>query len=248
MKVTLMQRDIVWANPTENRQRAEQALLAEPGSDLYVLPEMWNTGFATKPTGIAESADGETLRWMRGMAARLDAAIAGSVAIRETDGSYRNRLYFVKPSGDISFYDKHHLFSFGVENEHYTSGCERTVVEWRGVRFLLMVCYDLRFPIWSRNRDDYDAIIYVASWPSQRMTAWRILLRARAIENQCYVLGVNRVGRDPQCEYVGGTALIDPYGRDEECPEKEETTLSGTIDMTFLHNYQERFPQLKERD
>lgn len=248
MKVTLLQQDIVWANPAENRQRAERAILSAPGSDLYVLPEMWNTGFATKPTGIAETADGETLRWMKQMAAGKDAAVAGSIAIRESDGTYRNRFYFVKPSGQVEFYDKHHLFSYGGENEHYTAGQERTVVEWRGVRFLLLVCYDLRFPVWSRYRDDYDAILYVASWPMQRMRAWRILLRARAIENQCYVLGVNRVGHDPQCEYVGGTVAVDPYGRDTECAESMETTLTAELDMEFLHSFQEKFPQLKERD
>ncbi len=248
MKVTLLQQDIVWANPAQNRQRAEQAILGQPGSDLYVLPEMWSTGFATKPTEIAEAEEGETLRWMKEMAARTDAALAGSVAIHAADGSYRNRLYFVKPLGQVAYYDKHHLFSFGGENLHYTAGNVRTVVEWRGVRFLLMVCYDLRFPIWSRNRDDYDAIIYVASWPTQRMLAWRTLLRARAIENQCYVLGVNRVGYDPQCLYSGGTAIIDPYGRDQECPDGEEAALTGTLDIAFLRHYQEKFPQLRERD
>ena len=122
----------------------------------------------------------------------------------------------------MAFYDKHHLFFFFFEHLHYTAGQERSVEEWRGVRFLLQVCYDLRFPVWSRSREDYDAIIYVANWPTSRQEAWRTLLKARAIENQCYVLGVNRVGTDPICQYSGGTAFVDPYGRAEECSDKQQ--------------------------
>ena len=169
-------------------------MLAADKSDLYVLPEMWSTGFATEPEGIAES-DGSSLNWMKQMANRLDAAVAGSIAT-EIDGKYYNRFYFVKPANDdndneIEYYDKHHLFTYSGEHLRYTAGERRVVVEWRGWRFLLQVCYDLRFPVFARNcaegPDAYDVALYVASWPTSRRAPWDALLRARAIENQCYV-------------------------------------------------------------
>ncbi len=232
-----------------NRQHFEAAMLASPlGSDLYVLPEMWNTGFVADPSQVAETDDGESVGWMLNMARRLDAAVAGSVAVRVGEGDYRNRFFFATPDGLAGHYDKHHLFSYGGENHCYTVGNERVVVAWRGVRFLLLVCYDLRFPIWSRNADDYDAILYVANWPTARDLAWRTLLRARAIENQCYVVGVNRVGNDPSCSYQGCSAIVGPYGEAEECPAGIETTLTGTIDIPFLRHFREKFPVLAERD
>ena len=162
MKVTILQRDIEWANPVLNVQRAEEAIDRNAGADLYVLPEMFSTGFCTQPEGIAESSDSDTLKWMQRKAAEIDAAIAGSVAV-EQEGKYYNRFYFVKPDGSVTYYDKKHLFTYGGEHLRFTAGEERVVVEWRGVRILLEVCYDLRFPIWARNRGDYDMILYVAS-------------------------------------------------------------------------------------
>ena len=254
MKITLIQQDIAWANPAVNQKAAEQAMLSAAKSDLYVLPEMWSTGFATEPEGIAES-HGASLRWMVEMAQRLDAAVAGSIAT-EVDGRYYNRFYFVKPGDkdhEVAYYDKHHLFTYGGEHLRYTRGEERVVVEWRGARFLLQVCYDLRFPIFARNkmneRPDYDCILYVASWPTPRVEAWRTLLLARAIENQCYVCGVNRVGQDPTCQYCGGTAFIDPYGvRQEEVPMNEAGLLTVHLDMESLNAFREKFPVLRDRD
>ena len=249
MKITLVQTDIAWADPKANAAACEKAITAAPGSDLYVLPEMWSTGFATQPEGIAESDDSDSLRWMKDIAARMDAAVAGSIAVRSSeDGSYRNRFYFVKPDGEVTWYDKHHLFTYGGEHHRYTAGDRRVVVEFRGVRFLLLVCYDLRFPLWARSREDYDAILYVASWPTVRLEAWRTLLKARAIENQCYVAGVNRTGDDPSCSYSGGTALVDPWGRAVECPDNEATTLTSEIDMCALEEFRQKFPVLKDRD
>lgn len=247
MKVTLVQMDIAWEAAEANRQTAEKAILAAEKSDLYVLPEMWNTGVTAEPMGVAESENGETLAWMQRMANQLDAAIAGSIAIKANDGTYRNRLYFVKPD-EVQYYDKHHLFAYGGETEHYSPGNERVIVTWRDVRFRLCTCYDLRFPLWLRNRDDYDALICVASWPSIRMHAWRVLLCARAIENQCYVLGVNRIGEDPACEYSGGTAMVDPYGMPTICPEGEATVVTKEFDMKRLKNFRKKFPVLKEID
>ncbi len=255
MTVTLIQTDIVWERPDINRKAAQEAMLSADKSDLYVLPEMWNTGVTTQPQGVAEEEGGETLLWMQEMAQRLDAAVAGSIAVHLQDGTYRNRLYFVMPqetvncqSSNCKWYDKHHLFSYGGETESYTPGSEQVTVEWRGIRFHLSICYDLRFPLWLRNKDDYHVLICVASWPAARRHAWDILLQARAIENQCYVLGVNRIGKDPFCEYSGGTAIVNPFGIATFCPDGKASVLTHTLDMKRLGTFRQKFPVLKERD
>lgn len=254
--------DIAWEMPGRNRETAERLMLAAEQSDLYVLPEMWNTGVTTEPDCVAEGEDGETLQWMKQMANRLDAAVAGSMAVKCADGTFRNRLYFVKPDTttclmgengpsptcNVQWYDKHHLFSYGGETKHYTPGDERVTVEWRGIRFRLCICYDLRFPLWLRNKNDYDVLICVASWPEARTHAWNVLLSARAIENQCYVLGVNRIGKDPVCEYSGYTAVVDPFGFATSCPEGQATVVTQTLDMKRLWAFREKFPVLKEID
>ena len=248
MKITLLQRDIVWGNPAENLKRAGEALTRLPKSDLYVLPEMFSTGFIAEPSGAAENNGGETLAWMRQTAQLLNAAIAGSVAASTEKGNC-NRFYFVKPDGTEVFYDKRHLFTYGGEDKRYTAGTERVVVEHCGVRFMLSVCYDLRFPVWLRNHEDYDCLLVVASWPTVRLGAWNTLLHARAIENQCYVCGVNRVGKDPVCEYSGGTQCIDAYGRDVAvCGAGEETAITVELDMEKLNAFRKKFPVLKDRD
>lgn len=247
MKVSIIQHDIVWGNPAENRLRLQQQIEAQPGADLYVLTEMWSTGFAINPEGVAER-DEASLQWMKDMAVQQQAAIAGSLAI-EQDGSFHNRLYFVKPDGEVEYYDKRHLFSYGGEDKYYSPGTERVVVEWKGVRFLLTVCYDLRFPVWMRYCNDYDAIICVANWPTVRIDSWQTLLRARAIENQCYVVGVNRVGKDPNCDYCGCSAIINPYGQTiAECEKDKECSMEAVFDMEKLNAYRVKFPALKEKD
>ena len=247
MKVNALQHDIVWGKPAENRRRLEEQMAARPGADLYVLPEMWSTGFAIEPESLAEKDDA-TLRWMKQTARRFDAALAGSVAVEE-DGRFCNRFYFVKPDGVVEYYDKHHLFSYGGEDRHYTCGNRRVVVEWRGVRFLLTVCYDLRFPVWTRYCGDYDAILCVANWPTIRIDSWNILLRSRAIENQCYVVGVNRVGNDLGCDYCGCSAIINPYGQTVvECERNKECSAEAVLDMQLLETYRTKFPALKEKD
>lgn len=249
MKITLLQQDIAWGKPATNQQAAEQAILAAPKSDLYVLPEMWSTGFATEPEGVAET-DESSLTWMKQMAHRLDAAIAGSIST-EVDGKYYNRFYFVKPTGEAEYYDKHHLFTYSGEHHRYTAGTERKVVEWRGARFLLQVCYDLRFPVFARNSASapYDVALYVASWPTSRIEAWKALLKARAIENQCYVVGVDRVGTDPACSYCGGTMLIDAYGRVvDACEENKVCSLTADLDLEALSAFRKKFPVLNDAD
>ncbi len=248
MKVTILQRDILWGNPIVNVERADAAIKSLPYSDLYILPEMFSTGFCTQPEGMAETDNSSTLHWMKYIAAERNCGIAGSVAV-EKDGKFYNRFYFVHPDGKVDQYDKKHLFTYGGEHKRFTAGEERVVVNFRGVRILLEVCYDLRFPIWSRNRGDYDMIIYVASWPTPRVEAWSALLVARAIENQCYVAGVNRIGTDPACEYCGGSVIINPYGKTiAACEMNKEEDASAEIDMAELEAFRERFPVLKDAD
>lgn len=249
VKIALLQSDILWADIESNHNNAEQSILsAKEGVDLFVLPEMWSTGFAVEPEGIAEEHD-ESFLWMKRIAAKTDAAVAGSVAVRY-DGLYYNRFYFVKPDGEVTYYDKRHLFTYGGEAEHYTAGTERVVVEWRGVRFLLQTCYDLRFPCFSRNRTPYyDCILYVASWPSSRRRVWDVLLQARALENQCYVVGVNRVGADAACNYDGGSVIISPYGKVVAQVQDGQSGLArGVIDIEALQAFRKKFPVLEDMD
>ena len=248
MKITVLQRNIMWADPTANVRRADEAVDRNPGADLYVLPEMFSTGFCTHPEGIAEPAENDTVKWMKSKVASTGAAMAGSIAICE-NGRYYNRFHFVTPDGSVTTYDKKHLFTFGGEHERFTAGSERVIVSYKGMRILLEICYDLRFPVWSRNRGDYDMILYVASWPTPRVGAWKALLTARAIENQCYVAGVNRVGTDPSNEYCGGSRIIDPYGKImAECRDGEEMEATADVDMKVLEAFREKFPVLDDAD
>lgn len=217
-RVAIVQRPIEWQNVAANL-RSIESMLEGTQCDTVVLSEMFQTGFVTDPREVAD--DGTTLEWMKRMALKHDAAIVGSVIVHEGD-SYRNRLYFVMPDGGVEWYDKRHLFSIGGEGCWFERGGCRKVVAWRGVRYMLEICYDLRFPVWSRQRGDYDAIVYSALWPAPRREVWRTLLRARAIENQSYVIGVNRIGEEPSLKYAGDSAVVDYYGRDvvdmaEEC-------------------------------
>lgn len=280
-------------SPNEpNGDSAPDAFVSgEPG--LIVIPEMFSTGFATDPVGVAEE-NGESLEWMKSMAASTGCAIAGSIATKITDlgegqaacsrhetsrkavqigpedrvktiveakssipskPSYRNRFYFVKPGGDVAYYDKHHPFTYSGEHLRYTPGQGKTIVEWGGFKIMLQVCYDLRFPCFSRNCLDaggnaaYDLCLYVASWPRTRAGAWKTLLRARAIENQCYVVGVNRVGSDPSCRYSGDSAIIDPYGDTlAACTPSAESTATAIASLHTLNDFRAKFPVLADAD
>ena len=236
-RIALIQRNIVWLNIDANLMDIE-AMLEGVKADVVVLSEMFQTGFATNPSDAVD--DGRTLKWMLQMAKKLDTAIVGSCAVKSGD-EYRNRMYFVKPTGEVEYYDKWHLFSVGGESQSYTRGRERKVVEWRGVRYLLAVCYDLRFPVWSRQRGDYDAIIYVAAWPTPRREVWQTLLKARAIENQAYVIGVNRTGDEPTLGYSGDSAVVDYYGKSVvECG-SEECVANVEIDIDRLNAFRDKF-------
>lgn len=252
MKVTVIQLNSHWANPIKNIKRVEQLIGKDPDSDLYVLPEMWSTGFVTEPIGIAEEESTSiSLEWMKKIAHDNQCAICGSLAIY-VDGIYRNRFYFINGENNtITYYDKHHLFKFGNEDRYYVRGDQRTIVEYKGFRFLLIVCYDLRFPIWIRysNELSYDGIIVVANWPEKRQNAWVDLTRARAIENQAFVIACNRVGKDPHCYYTGNSAIISPFGKTLSCcrPNVEDMT-TFDIDIDILTQFRTSFNVLDDRD
>ena len=253
MKVTVCQLNIEWGSPRENIARVGRLMDQEPDSDLYVLPEMWSTGFATEPDGIAEDeAQSESLEWMISAARERHCAISGSLAIRTADGKYKNRHYFVDGrNGIVSHYDKHHLFRYGHEDRYYEPGGEHTIVEYMGFRLLLLTCYDLRFPVWSRYADAlrYDAIIAVANWPESRQNAWQILTRARAIENQSYLIGCNRVGDDHYCHYRGQSAFISPIGKTlASCPANQESTVSFLLVLETIRRQRTKFQVLDDRD
>lgn len=222
------------------------------GSDLYVLPEMWSTGFATEPHHIAHEEDTNTaLAWMQDAARRYHCAISGSMAVHLADGTFRNRHYFVDGrAGNTCYYDKHHLFTLGHEDQFFTPGKDHLVVQYNGWRLLILTCYDLRFPCWSRYATgrEYDAIIIVANWPHSRQKAWQILTQARAIENQSYLIGVNRVGDDGNCHYIGGSVVVNAIGHVvAQCGAHEEA-LTVTMDKVELEFRRSKFRVLDDRD
>lgn len=248
MKVVLLQMDVCKNDAEENRRRAAQAMAKEPGADLYVLPEMFDTGFCPRTGEGALRPHEETLQWMLHLAARRNCALTGSLAVEE-EGHYYNRMYFVEPQGTVTGYNKRHLFTYGGEQRYYVAGKERVTVEFRGFRILLQVCYDLRFPVFSRNRGDYDLAVYVASWPASRSEVWKVLLRARAIENQCYVLGVNRVGSDEAGSYSGDSQVVDAYGRVVAGAEPGKAMqVVAELSMDELQKFRRKFPVLEDGD
>ena len=244
LRVTLVQSMLHWEDADANRRMFSGMLAELTGTtDLVLLPEMFTTGFSMRSTALAETMGGPTVAWMRDLARSLDAALYGSAIITE-NGKYFNRGLFVEPTGRVTCYDKRHLFRFAKENEHYTPGLARTVVEWRGWRILLQVCFDLRFPVFSRNRGDYDAILYVANWPEARRYPWSQLLIARAIENQCYVTGVNRVGMDGKgIHYTGDSVAIGPGGTViAQVEPSQEGRMTVSLDRTALEDLRAKFP------
>ena len=246
MRITLLQTDIKWSKPAENIAEAEALMAKAEDADLYVLPEMWSTGFVTDAPGEDQQ---EALQWMWTTAKRRHAAIAGSLAVMTEDGRSLNRQFFVKPDGDISTYDKHHLFKYGGEDRYYQTGRRRTVVEWRGVRFLLVTCYDLRFPVWMRYQEDYDAIICVANWPESRQNVFHILTRARAIENMSYLVAVNRVGDDDYSHYRGCSCILSPIGKTlTQCKPDMPQAVSFSLNLETLRQKRAKFKVLEDRD
>ncbi|WP_017348003.1 amidohydrolase [Pantoea sp. A4] len=248
LKVTVLQEVLSWMDGAANLQHFDRVLENVTGRDLIVLPEMFTTGFAME---AAQSSlpEAEVIAWLHGHAARLDALIGGSVAIQTEQGAV-NRFLLVEPNGQVHSYDKRHLFRMGDEHHHYHAGHERIVFEWRGCRILPLICYDLRFPVFARNRNDYDLALYVANWPSARSHHWQALLMARAIENQAYVAGVNRVGSDAKgLEYSGDSQVISPLGEivGSAAP-GQQARIDADLNLTELHAYRERFPAWRDAD
>jgi len=246
MKVALCQFSMEWKAAGRNLRRAE-ALVAQAGAELTVLPEMFATGFVTEPWRTPLPDEAEIAAWMRCTARRYATALAGS-AVVVSGGGFVNRFFFVRPTGETEHYDKRHLFSIGGEGARFLAGRRRAVVAYGGLRFLPLVCYDLRFPVWSRCRGDYDAILCVASWPAPRRGAWRTLLRARAIENQAYVIGVNRTGADPSDRYAGDSAVIDFKGTPLCEAGASEGIVSAELDKGALDRFRAEFPVWRDAD
>ncbi len=248
LTISLLQSALVWENPEANLKYFSQKInTLHAAVDLIVLPEMFTTGFSANVNTLAETMDGNTVRWMQQMAAKKSAAITGSIIIKESfdsdkDSVFYNRLLFVFPSGEIQYYDKRHTFTLAKEHEIFSSGEEKIIIDYKDWKICPLICYDLRFPVWSRNTEDYDILIYTANWPQKRINAWDALLKARAIENMSYTVGVNRIGIDGnKHEYVGHSVVFDYLGNSLS-KEKNQEECVITIE---LHKDEQNFIRKK---
>jgi len=254
LKITLVQTNQFWEDKEANLSHFESHLdqIDQP-TDIIILPEMFHTGFTMSAKSMAETMDGQGVSWLKSQAKRKGTAMVASLIIEESE-AYFNRMLFVTPEGEIESYDKRKLFGLAKEDHHYSPGKENTIVEYKGWKILLQVCYDLRFPENARNKVvqgnyDYDAIIYVANWPEKRSLHWKVLLQARAIENQCYVIGLNRVGEDAnQIKYSGDSCIISPIGEVEQHSSHEEILINDMLEVDKLNETREKLPFLKDRD
>lgn len=250
LHIALIQTEMIWENAERNREMLGHKIevLSTP-VDIVVLPEMFSTGFTMEPHKVAETMDGPTVKWLKQIATHKKVAITGSLVIEE-DGHYYNRLLFIEPSGKISKYDKRHTFTLAGEDKVYSAGTQKLIVDYKGWKICPLVCYDLRFPVWSRNQENYDVLIYVASWPAKRMVAWDTLLKARAIENMSYCVGVNRVGKDGNNhEYSGNSAAYDVLGeRLDSIPVNKEAVEIITLDKQDLQAKRAQFNFLLDQD
>ena len=249
MNVALIQTDIIWENPSENRKNLEEKIKALNESiDLIVFPEMFTSGFTMHPNLVAETMNGVTVLWLKNIAKTKNCAITGSLVIVE-NGNLYNRMVFVFPNGEIQHYDKKHLFTLAGEDKIYTSGKEKVIVNYKDYKICLQVCYDLRFPVFSRNTENYDLLIYVASWPKVRTNAWDILLKARAVENVSYVIGVNRIGTDNNnFEYIGHSQIIDELGNFILKPTENEGVFIADFDKNKMLETRNKLNFLDDRD
>lgn len=249
LKLALFQIELAWENPELNRKNIENGIAKLNDADLVILPEMFTTGFSMESSKLAEKKPYDSVSWMKELSRKYDLAICGSI-IAEDNGSYFNRLFFVTPEGDYLKYDKRHLFRMAGEHHHFSGGTDLNTIEFRGWRIRPLICYDLRFPVWSRNREDYDLLIYVANWPKPRSSAWQALLKARAIENYAYCAGVNRVGTDGnKVEYEGASAVFDAKGNMlHELVLDKEKLITATLSWSELDAYRKKFPVQLDAD
>lgn len=245
-----IQAPLVWENPVENRNYFEEKINSLSDEiDIVVLPEMFTSGFTMNAQKVAEKMDGVTISWMQKLASKKNLAIVGSLVIEEENHFY-NRLVFVHPSKKIDFYDKHHTFTLAGEDKIYTSGKKKTIIDFQGWKICGLICYDLRFPVWARNTENYDLLLYMASWPIARIKAWDTLLKARAIENMSYVIGVNRIGKDDNgYEYCGDSLIIDYLGTQlSDLQYNEEGIIVSKINKKDQENTREKLGFLKDKD
>lgn len=250
LKITLIQSDLYWEDPEKNISMFSEKINAiSEKADLIILPEMFTTGFSMQPEKFAEDLNGKTVQWMKLKAREKNCVITGSFICLENDNFY-NRLVWMRPDGSFSIYDKRHLFSMGDENHHYSAGHERIIEEINSWKICPLICYDLRFPVWSRNTEGYDLLVYVANWPERRAHPWKTLLPARAIENQCYVAGLNRIGNDGnEIYHSGDSAVINFKGEImSNIPSKEECIQTLTLKYSELEEFRKIFPVLKDAD
>ena len=267
LTITTIQSNLHWENKEANMQMfADKILSIKEKTEIVVLPEMFSTGFNVRPEKLAETMNGNTVNWMKEIAAKKKVILTGSLIIKEAanasapDGQehYFNRLIWMLPNGQCGIYDKRHRFAFAGEDQHYTAGNKRLIASVNGWRINLLVCYDLRFPVWSRQSfprgksvtgSEYDVLVFVANWPEKRSNAWKTLLKARAIENQCYVVGVNRVGNDGNGNYYSGDSMIiDPLGEIMYHKNDEEDIFTTTLTKEHLDSVREKFPFWKDAD
>ncbi len=242
--IALVQSDLKWEDPVANRQMfREKVLSVRERIDMFLFPEMFTTGFSMEPERLYEEKEGPTSRFLRELAREAGAAIGGSYIVRE-EGHFFNRFLWVNPEGEEHTYDKRHLFQMGGEDRHYTPGKKRVTFQWRGVRIRPFICYDLRFPVWIRTRNDADLLLFVANWPAARSSVWTTLLKARALENQVYVAGVNRTGTDGRdISYNGHSLILSPRGGTlASLPPGEEGILVATLDLDELEEFRKKFP------
>lgn len=249
IKIATIQTNLFWQDAVKNRaQFSEKINNHQQQADIFVLPEMFTTGFSMNPMELAETMQGETVSWMIGLAKESNAAICGSLIIEET-GKYYNRFVFAEPNGALKIYNKRHTFTLAGEDKIYTAGQEKVIFEYQGWRICPLVCYDLRFPVWARNTEDYDVLIYVANWPKPRVNAWDALLKARAIENMTYCVGVNRVGADANNHlYTGHSVVYNGLGEPlSEIVEHEHIQIV-TLDKNHLTTIRSKFKFLEDKD
>ncbi|WP_437883568.1 amidohydrolase [Pseudomonas sp. LRF_L74] len=249
LKLALIQSELDWQDPAANRARFEPLIEQARGSDLIVLPEMFSTGFSMHSAELAEPENGPTTTWLLEQARRIGAVVTGSLIIQAADGSYRNRLLWARPDGSLAHYDKRHLFRMAGEHKHYTAGDEQVVLEVAGWKVRTLICYDLRFPVWSRDAEGTDLLLYTANWPAARRKHWNRLLPARAIENLCYVAAVNRIGLDgKEHPYSGDSQVLDFQGDSLLDAGDADGVFQVSLSASALHDYRERFPAYKDAD
>jgi len=249
MKIALIQAPLVWENPEANRGYFEEKIKSVSNEiDLVVLPEMFSTGFTMNPSEVWETMDGETISLLKNLAKAKNFAITGSLIIKENNTFY-NRLVFIFPSGEIRNYDKRHLFSLAGEEKNYTAGNEKLIVDYLGWKICPLICYDLRFPVFARNVENYDLLLYVANWPTQRIQAWDILLKARAVENICYTIGVNRIGEDGNNHpYPGHSQVLDFLGNYILKPQISEQIFTIELDKNQMLESRKKLGFLNDSD